>query len=110
MFSNRPTKAQLRHEHEQQIKEFLAHGGKIQQVKMGATGLVDGKYNTRNIQINPAKQQRTPIPEVVAAIDSRRGSRSKNRPKPVTSRHHQRRQKVIYDDFGEPLRTVWVDE
>lgn len=110
MFSNRPTKAQLRREHEQQINEFLAHGGKIQQVKMGATGLVDGKYNTRNIQINPAKQSRTPIPEVVAAIEARRRSGAKRRPEPVTSRHRKRRQKVIYDDFGEPLRTVWVDE
>lgn len=50
---------------------------------------------------------RTPALEVLATIDARR----KHRHKPATkaSPRRQPRKKIIYDDFGEPLREVWED-
>lgn len=105
-----PTKAEIKQEHDRQIQEFLAKGGKIKNFEMGASALVDGKYNTRNIVIEKKPYQtRTPVPEALAAIDSRRRA-SPARKSPVKRRPEVRKQKVIYDDFGEPLRTVWVDE
>lgn len=109
---NRPTtKAEQRAKLAQQIEDYLAGGGAIKQFQMGESGLVDGNYSNRNIVIeHTGPQTRTPVPDVVAAIESRRraGKRT-SAPKPASRQPRQRR-KVIYDDFGEPLRTIWVDE
>jgi len=108
---NRPsTKSEQRAKLSQQVEEFLARGGSIQKLQMGETGLVDGNYNSRNIVIEKTTPAtRTPVPEVVASIEARRraGKRTST-PKPRTAQPRQRR-KIIYDDFGEPLRTIWVD-
>jgi len=106
-----PTKAELRAQHAKQVEEYLARGGKINTYDMGESALVDGNYNTRHIVIEKTQPAtRTPVPEVVAAIDARRRSgRRSATPKAQANRPRQRR-KVIYDDFGEPLRTIWVDE
>ena len=53
---------------------------------------------------------RTLVPEVVAAIEERRKALLKRTPKGRRQRSPQPRRKVIYDDFGEPLRKVWIDE
>lgn len=108
MFSKQLTKSQLRQEHARKIDEFLAHGGKIQQVRPGATGLIDGKYNTRHIVIGTGvPKTRTPIPEVTAAIDARRRKKPATQVKIQPTKRHR---KVVFDDFGEPIRTVWIDE
>jgi hypothetical protein len=46
------------------------------------------------------------VPEVIAAIDERRNAKPATKPttKPRTKK------KIIYDDFGEPLRWIWVEE
>ena len=54
--------------------------------------------------------ERTPVNEVVATLNARRAA-MKRRRKPVAKRRSQGAGKrIIYDDFGEPLRRVWVDE
>ena len=53
---------------------------------------------------------RTLVPEVVAAIEARRKEQMKRKPAPKRSRLPRPRRKVIYDDFGEPLRRVWIEE
>lgn len=105
MFSKRPNKKQIRREHEQKIADFLAQGGTIKCVPPGATGLIDGRYHTRHIRIERTHETRTPIPEVVAAIEARRPGKktSKTTAKPK----HQSYRKVVYDDFGEPVRVIW---
>ncbi|MCV6589858.1 MAG: hypothetical protein OIF57_12640 [Marinobacterium sp.] len=109
---NRPqTKAEQRAVLARQVEEFLAGGGAIKEYRMGETALVDGNYNNRNIIIeHQGPRTRTPVPEAVAAIETRRraGKRS-SAPTRRTAQPRQRR-KVIYDDFGEPLRTIWIDE
>ena len=67
-------------------------------------------FLNRTLFVEP-KTQRTLVPDVVAAIEARRQAKLKRRtPAPKRSRLPQRRRKVIYDDFGEPLRKVWVEE
>lgn len=109
---NRPqTKAEQRAKLAQQVEDYLARGGAIKEYKMGESSLVDGNYNSRNIVIeHTGPRTRTPVPDVVAAIDARRraGKRT-TAAKPRGAQPRQRR-KTIYDDFGEPLRTVWVDD
>jgi len=107
-----PTKAEQRAKLAQQVEDFLARGGAIQEYRMGESSLQDGNYNCRNIVIEKSgPNTRTPVPEVVAAIESRRrASRRTSPPSTRTARQPRQRRKVIYDDFGEPLRTIWVDE
>jgi hypothetical protein len=107
MFSKKPTKAELRHQLQAEVSQFLQGGGTIKQVDMGATGLVDGKYSSLKGTFSQPTQSRTPVHSLLAAIDSRRSAKKGSTPKNGRSRPTQ---KIIYDDFGEPVRTVWVDE
>lgn len=105
MIKPKTTKKDTRKELESQVDQFIKANGTIQQVNMGESGLVDGKYSTSHIGFNEPKQDRTPLNHVVAAIQQRKNSKApppspaKKRPKKV----------VIYDDFGEPLRWVWKE-
>ena len=105
MIKPKTTKRDTRKELESLVDQFIKKNGTIQQVSMGESGLVDGKYNTSHIGFNEPKQDRTPLNHVVAAIQQRKNSKSpptapvKKRPKKV----------VVYDDFGEPLRWVWKE-
>ena len=45
----------------------------------------------------------------IAALDARREAK-RTRTKVVTRRTPTRRRQVVYDDFGKPLRVVWVEE
>jgi hypothetical protein len=57
------------------------------------------------------RTERTFVPEVVAAIEARRqDTRLKRQRAPKRSRLPTPRRKVVYDDFGEPIRKVWIDE
>jgi hypothetical protein len=44
---------------------------------------------------------------VVLALDSRK---TKKTPPKATKIHKRRTKKIIYDDFGDPVREVWSDE
>jgi hypothetical protein len=50
------------------------------------------------------------VPEVVAAIEARRKDKMSGKPQRKRSRLPQPRRKIIYDDFGEPVRRIWVDD
>ncbi|TBR44974.1 hypothetical protein CBF23_000265 [Marinomonas agarivorans] len=100
MIKPKPTKTETRDEIALQVEEFLQRQGKIEQVKMGDSGLVDGKYHTNHIGFNEPKQTRTPLNHVVAEIQNRKKpQKMKKRPT----------KKVIYDDFGEPIRWYWEE-
>ncbi len=105
------TKADLRAELDQATRAFLRDGGKVKAVPDGASAWQPG---TRPPPSRPLfeepRSERTPVPEVVATIEARRESmRSRAKPAPGRARKRPRR-KVIYDDFGEPIRRVWVEE
>lgn len=103
----RPNKIQIRNEMNQQVREFLGSGGVIVEVAQGETGLGDkGSLNPGGFVERP-RDSRTPVTDVVASIETRRHARSlASKPQ----RPKRPRKKMLFDDFGEPLRWVWVDE
>ncbi|MBU2965485.1 hypothetical protein Q4508_08730 [Amphritea sp. 2_MG-2023] len=99
----RQTKSELRKQLQLQTQAFLKKGGEVAEVETGATGLINGSYRNAGFILNPQRQERTPLNGVLAKIDARKAERTQ-RTVPKSTRQ---RKKVIYDDFGEPLRVVF---
>ncbi|RDE25099.1 hypothetical protein DV711_05950 [Motiliproteus coralliicola] len=104
---HRPSKAEIRAELNQQVQEFLERGGQIKEFDAGVSGFADGQYHRTGGFIERPKDSRTPVNEVVARIESRR--RSKHLAV-RTQRNNKPQKKLLYDDFGEPLRWVWSED
>ncbi len=103
------SKTEMREKLEEQVREFLGRGGAVQAVARGASGRDDtsGVPGFRSFTQRP-KEERTYVPEVVAAIEARRHKpRETKRAQPGKPRLVR---KAIYDDFGEPIRWEWVDK
>jgi hypothetical protein len=112
MVKKLPTKAELSAEMEREMSRYLQKGGKVDEVARGISGKEPGDpptYLAKRLFTEP-KEPRTFVPEVVAAIEARRVAKLKRTPVPKRTRLPKPRRKIIYDDFGEPLRRVWVDE
>lgn len=106
------SKAEIRAQLEQETEQFLNRGGQVDRIPTGISGKDPGDpplFLNRRLFVEP-RTKRTLVPEVVAAIEARRQEKLKRRPVRKRSRLPQPRKKIIYDDFGEPLRKVWVDE
>jgi hypothetical protein len=106
------TKADIRAHLEQEMDRFLSRGGHVDKIPRGISGRESGAPlvpPARGLFIEPSSE-RTPVPEVIAAIEARRKQKLKRTPPPKQNRAPKRRRKMIYDDFGEPLRQVWVEE
>ncbi len=106
------SKAEIRAELERATARFLQGGGQVERIPQGISGKDPGDpplFLNRRLFLEP-REPRTLVPEVVAAIEARRKERLKRTPVRKRSRLPQPRRKVIYDDFGEPLRRVWVDD
>ncbi len=106
------SKEDIRRELQQEIDQFLEQGGSVESVPQGTSGKDPGDpplYLNRRLFIEP-RTERTHIPEVIATIEARRKAKPRRSPQRKRSRTPQPRRKIIYDDFGEPLRKVWVDE
>jgi len=103
-------KNELRAEIERQVRDFLQHGGAVEEVARGISG--------RDPQRGPPggfhgfasrpREERTYVPEVVAAIEARR--RKAKDKGPVSRARRGPVRKPIYDDFGELVRWEWIDE
>ncbi|WP_237445461.1 hypothetical protein [Sinobacterium norvegicum] len=102
-----PTKADIRDELEQQISQFMHSGGAVHQIERGLSGRIDNSkpLNQSSIGFEKPKDQRTPLPDVVSELEARR---QPTKPTTKTSNKKPTR-KMLYDDFGEPLRWVWVE-
>ncbi|MGV8834623.1 hypothetical protein [Cellvibrio sp.] len=99
------TRRQLHQELEQQVQEFLHKGGHVNEVPRGLSGRLDANGPLISIFDGTSQENRTPLPEVVAAIEARKKpqlAHKLKKPRP--------RKKVILDDFGQPLRWEWVEE
>jgi len=104
----RSSKKRLRGDIQRKTEEFLSRGGKIKHHERGETGEPPEKPRSRSVFVsNQPRQTRTYINDVVSALDSRKKKPVITKPKPTAKRQ---RKKIIYDDFGEPLREVWVDD
>lgn len=99
------TRRELHHELEQQIAEFLDSGGSVDEVPRGLSGRPYANSPLVSIFEGTSHEDRTPVPDVVAAIEARKKPSGAHKP------HRSRpRKKVILDDFGQPLRWEWVED
>ncbi|MFT6102982.1 MAG: hypothetical protein ACJATV_001312 [Granulosicoccus sp.] len=97
------TKREIRQELDDEIASFLSHGGEIKDVERGASGKEHGANLNHNIPLNQEKQTRTLLVDEIKALDERKqGKKNTDNTAP-----RRPKKKVIYDDFGEPLREVW---
>ena len=113
MVKKLPTKDELRAALEKETNRYLQDGGKVDEIPSGVSGTDPEKAQSfySGALFSQPRTPRTFVPEVVAAIEQRRGQmKMKRRQAPRRSRLPKPRRKVIYDDFGEPIRKVWVDE
>lgn len=100
----------------EQTEQYLARGGRVHHVPPGVSGRDnpgDGVPFRNPVFLPRASEQtRTPVPEVVAAIEARKLARkaASQRSRGRRTARHQPRRKLIYDDFGEPLRWEWIND
>lgn len=98
----------IRRELRKKTEEFLGKGGEIKKCQIGETGEPADQPRVKSVFVSPSPiKKRTYVNEMVAQLDQRK---RKTAPKPAPKASKRPRKKVIYDDFGEPLREVWVDE
>lgn len=100
----RPTKRELRRQLNDEIESYLNNGGVVHEFNRGESGLTDGRYSSQNPVFDQPKQERTDLKDVMQTLDARKSPAKKSPEKPP-----EPKMKVIYDDFGEPVRTVWSD-
>ena len=108
IYKQKANKAELRNDLDRDIETFLAGGGRIVNVQAGETALESRAAPLRTPIFNEPRISRTPLDDVVATLDERRKTQSKR--SPSRARKPQPKKRVIYDDFGEALRTVWSEE
>jgi hypothetical protein len=105
------SKADIRHELVRETERFLLQGGNVDEIPTGLSGKNPGDpplFLNRRLFVEP-RSPRTQIPEVVAALDARRLEKLRRKSQHKRRQQHPRR-KIIYDDFGEPLRRIWQEE
>ncbi len=103
------TKAQIRAELDAQIQDFLHEGGTVKPIPKGESGHLGNHSLFANQGGAAPPQPRTPVDEELKALEERKhpqpgstqASKGKNR---------SRKKQLITDDFGEPLRWVWVED
>jgi hypothetical protein len=102
------SKRQLREQLRRQTEAFISRGGKVQSVTQGQSGLPSSAAGRSSSELfaGAGRQSRTSVNDALEALAQRRQAAKTTQPKPRL----QRRKKVVYDDFGEPLREVWVEE
>ena len=106
--TNHSSKNFIRNELRRKTEEFLSRGGEIKQHTAGETGEPLDKPRGRAVFVSgEPRKTRTYINDVVTALDSRKkkpaiskSTKPKKRPK----------KKIVYDDFGEPIREIWSDD
>jgi len=104
--NKRPSKSEVRDQINSEVEAFLRQGGEVKELERGETGLINGAYNDRSLGFEKPKEDRTPVDHVLQTIDQRRHDKRKPAAKPKPKGP---RKKVIYDDFGEPVRVIWED-
>ena len=104
------TKDQIRRRLEHQTKAFVNAGGEINAIEPGLSGIDEAITPIRTPVFSKPAESRTPLTDVVKALDERRREKLKRTPKKVRTRTTSRKKQIVYDDFGEPLRVIWRDD
>lgn len=102
-----PSKDQLRAELRKAVADYVDKGGEIEKVPSGVSGRDEHTPYHRPLFEAP-KPSRTAVDEAIASIESRRRKKPEHRPRNRPRKGP--REKIVYDDFGEPVRKVWVEE
>lgn len=98
------SKQEIRAEMEKEIAAYLESGGHINHIKQGISGRDDNRNLQQSISFTPsAPQSRTLVNDTIKAIDERK----KKKTPETKAAPKKARKKIIYDDFGEPIREVW---
>jgi hypothetical protein len=106
------SKEDIRKTMTQDIDQFLRNGGEVTAIPTGVSGrdeTTNTAFPSNRLFLEPSAK-RTLVPEVVATIEARRKAMLKRTPARKRSRLPSPRKKVIYDDFGEPVRKIWIEE
>ena len=106
--TNHSSKNFIRNELRRKTEEFLSRGGEIKQHTAGETGEPLDKPRGRAVFVSgEPRKTRTYINDVVTALDNR-----KKKPAALKSTKPKKRpkKKIVYDDFGEPIREIWSDD
>jgi hypothetical protein len=102
--NKRPTKREIRQQMNNEVDQYLTKGGEVREFQRGESGLVNGKIDDRSSGFEQGKQQRTPLLDELKAVDDRK------KPANATPLKSSRpRKKIIYDDFGEAVREIWIE-
>jgi hypothetical protein len=105
-FKKPPTHAEIRAQLRAEIRAYLENGGKVAQIERGISGR-DDNLPLRKVFFDAPKESRTYVTELVASVDARRKPSATKAPTPKAKKP---RLKTLYDDFGEPLRKIWVED
>ena len=106
------SKADIRDELLEETERFLEQGGRVEKIPQGISGKNPGDppvFLNRSLFVEP-KSPRTLVPEVVAAIEARRKEKYSHKPQRKRRRQAKPQRETVYDDFGEPLRRIWVED
>jgi len=98
------TKKEIRQELDDEINAFLTGGGEIKDVERGASGKEFGANLNNNIPLNEGKKTRTLLVDEIKALDERKQNKTNHG---TNKTPRQPKKKIIYDDFGEPIREIW---
>lgn len=101
----RPTKREIRQQMQQEIEQYLDQGGQVHEYQRGESGLINGRLDDRSTGFEQGKQTRTSLTDVLKTVDQRKKSGNA----PVITKPSRPKKKIIYDDFGEPIREVWIE-
>ena len=104
------SKKELSDEISSMVDDFIRQGNDVKEIPKGVSSRDEATSPLRpeKWQMEKSTGERTYVPEVIDALEKRKKATSPA-PQPTT-RKKTPRKKLIYDDFGEPLRWVWVDE
>lgn len=103
--NKRPTKREIRQQMNNEVDQYLNKGGEVREFQRGESGLINGKLNDRSSGFEQGKQKRTPLIDELKAVDERKKPAGSTTP----VKSSRPKKKIIYDDFGEPIREVWIE-
>ncbi|GAA6133479.1 hypothetical protein NBRC116188_02680 [Oceaniserpentilla sp. 4NH20-0058] len=102
--NTQPTKADKRAELNAEMERFLAKGGKVDSVPQGISGRENPEKALTPALFAEKASARTDARNALKSLDARKASKTSQKS------HKRPTKKPVYDDFGELLRWVWVDE
>ena len=88
----RASKQEIRDSLKQDIERYLSDGGEVHEFERGESGLIDGRYNEQAMSFEK-RQERTPVSDVLRAIDERRDARRKK--KAITKKRLENHRKTL---------------